>query len=150
MRRLRRIVVMRGLESLGRGMFVFGKIGLYIRCKILYSSYTDLTTFHVLVSSLMDTETSVLPTEIQTIFSTQGYDDVLLSSGVDTDIAPHAIGSVSPRHAYAWSIADAVDTTSGRRGMWRALEAAGHDGGANRARTARPYVLSSCECPARR
>jgi hypothetical protein len=73
-------VVMRGLESLGRGMFVFGKIGLYIRCKILYSSYTDLTTFHVLVSSLMDTETSVLPTEIQTIFSTQGYDDVLLSS----------------------------------------------------------------------
>jgi hypothetical protein len=82
-------------------MFVSCKFGMYTQCKILYSFYIDLTTSCVLLSSLMSSETSVLATEIQTIFSSHGYDGVLLSSGIDTDIAHRAIGSVSPRHAYA-------------------------------------------------
>jgi hypothetical protein len=82
-------------------MFVSCKIGMYIRCKILYSSYIDSTTSCVLLSSLMDSVTGVLTTEVRAMISGREYADVLLSSSIDTDIAYRAIGSVSPRHAYA-------------------------------------------------
>jgi hypothetical protein len=53
------------------------------------------------LSSLMDSVTGVLTTEARAMISGREYADVLLSSSIDTDIAYRAIGSVSPRHAYA-------------------------------------------------